>query len=70
MFLGSQIMKNIISDIIPETEFIEQKRSSKLSYNGQKIPRLERKSALIAFSVEEVYAIAELVRRQKEEQQL
>ena len=66
MFLGSQIMKNIISDIIPETEFIEQKRFSKLSYNGHKtISRLERKSALIAFSVEEVYAIAELVRRQK-----
>ena len=66
MFLGSQIMKNIISQIIPETHFIEQKRFSKLSYNGhKKISRLDRKSALIAFSVEEVYAIAELVRRQK-----
>ncbi len=66
MFLGSQIMKNIISEIIPETQFIEQKRFSKLSYNGhKKISRLDRKSALIAFSVEEVYAIAELVRRQK-----
>tara|TARA_B100000945_G_scaffold288931_1_gene261611 strand:+ start:6 stop:2102 length:2097 start_codon:yes stop_codon:yes gene_type:complete len=66
MFLGSQIMKNIISQIIPETKFIEQKRFSKLTYNGhKKISRLERKSALIAFSVEEVYAIAELVRRQK-----
>ncbi len=66
MFLGSQIMKNIIKQIIPETEFIEPKRFSKLTYNGhKKISRLERKSALIAFSVEEVYAIAELVRRQK-----
>ena len=66
MFLGSQIMKNIISEIIPETNFIEQQRFSKLSYNGhKKISRLDRKSALIAFSVEEVYAIAELVRRQK-----
>ncbi len=66
MFLGSQIMKNIISGIIPETRFIEQQRFSKLSYNGhKKISRLDRKSALIAFSVEEVYAIAELVRRQK-----
>tara|TARA_Y100001970_G_scaffold242155_1_gene306310 strand:+ start:1517 stop:3982 length:2466 start_codon:yes stop_codon:yes gene_type:complete len=66
MFLGSQIMKNIISEIIPETHFMEQKRFSKLSYNGhKKISRLDRKSALIAFSVEEVYAIAELVRRQK-----
>ena len=66
MFLGSQVMKNIVSQIIPETRFIEQQRFSKLSYNGhKKISRLERKSALIAFSVEEVYAIAELVRRQK-----
>ncbi len=66
MFLGSQIMKNIIKQIIPETDFIEPKRFSKLTYNGhKKISRLERKSALIAFSVEEVYAIAELVRRQK-----
>ena len=66
MFLGSQIMKNIISGIIPETEFMEQKRFSKLSYNGhKKISRLDRKTAIIAFSVEEVYAIAELVRRQK-----
>ena len=63
---GSQIMKKIISEIIPETHFIEQQRFSKLSYNGhKKISRLDRKSALIAFSVEEVYAIAELVRRQK-----
>tara|TARA_B100000029_G_scaffold504633_1_gene583818 strand:+ start:21 stop:2489 length:2469 start_codon:yes stop_codon:yes gene_type:complete len=66
MFLGSQIMKNIISQIVPETQFLEQKRFSKLSYNGhKKISRLDRKTALIAFSVEEVYAIAELIRRQK-----
>ena len=68
MFLGffSQIMKNIIKQIVPETDFIEPKRFSKLTYNGhKKISRLERKSALIAFPVEEVYAIAELVRRQK-----
>ena len=66
MFLGSQIMKNIISEIIPKTHFMEQQRFSKLSYNGhKKISRLDRKSAVIAFSVEEVYAIAELVRRQK-----
>ena len=66
MFLGSQVMKNIITAIIPETHFMEQQRFSKLSYNGhKKISRLDRKSALIAFSVEEVYAIAELVRRQK-----
>ena len=66
MFLGSQIMKNIISQLVENVEFLKQDRFSKLTYNGsKKISRLNRKSALIAFSVEEVYAIAELVRRQK-----
>ncbi len=66
MFLGSQIMKNIISELVPNVEFIKQERFSKLSYNGsKKISRLNRKSALIAFSIEDVYALAELVRRQK-----
>ncbi len=66
MFLGSQIMKNIISQLLKNVEFIKQERFSKLTYNGsKKISRLNRKSALIAFSIEEVYALAELVRRQK-----
>ena len=66
MFLGSQIMKNIIHDLIDGVEFIKKERFSKLSYSGyKKISRLDRKTAIIAFSVEEVYAIGELVRRQK-----
>tara|TARA_B100001250_G_scaffold407732_1_gene428967 strand:+ start:279 stop:2747 length:2469 start_codon:yes stop_codon:yes gene_type:complete len=66
MFLGSQIMQNIISGLVENVEFIKQERFSKLSFNGsKKISRLNRKSALIAFSIEEVYALAELVRRQK-----
>ena len=66
MFLGSQIMQDIISKLIKNVEFIKQERFSKLSFNGtKKISRLNRKSALIAFSIEEVYALAELVRRQK-----
>ena len=66
MFLGSQIMKNIIKDLIPDVEFENKERLSKLSYGGyKKISRLDRKVALIAFSIEEVYAIAELIRRQK-----
>ena len=66
MFLGSQIMKNIMSQLLKNVEFVNQERFSKLSYNGsKKISRLNRKSAIIAFSIEEVYALAELVRRQK-----
>ncbi len=66
MFLGSQIMANIIDDLIDGVEFEKKDRYSKLSYSGiKKISRLDRKVAIIAFSIEEVYAIAELVRRQK-----
>ena len=66
MFLGSQVMKKIIQSLIKDVEFIKKERFSKLSYEGfKKISRLESKVAIIAFSIEEVYAIAELIRRQK-----
>ena len=66
MFLGSQVMKNIINDLVSGVEFVKKERFSKLSFSGyKKISRLDRKTAIIAFSIEEVYAIAELVRRQK-----
>ena len=66
MFLGSQVMQNIINELVPEVEFEKKERFSNLSYSGiKKISRLDRKVAIIAFSIEEVYAIAELVRRQK-----
>ena len=66
MFLGSQVMEKIINDLVNGVEFEKKERYSKLSYSGiKKISRLDRKVAIIAFSIEEVYAIAELVRRQK-----
>ena len=66
MFLGSQVMAKIIEELVDNVEFENKERYSKLSYSGiKKISRLERKVAIIAFSIEEVYAIAELVRRQK-----
>ncbi len=66
MFLGSQVMKSIIDDLVKNVEFENKERFSKLSYSGiKKISKLDRKVAIIAFSIEEVYAIAELVRRQK-----
>jgi len=66
MFLGSQVMKKIINDLVEGVEFVKKERFSKLSYAGyKKISRLDSKAAIIAFSIEEVYAIAELVRRQK-----
>ena len=66
MFLGSHTIKNIINSLEEKVEFIFKDRFSKLSCVGhKKISRLNPKSAIIAFSIEEVYAIAELVRRQK-----
>ncbi len=66
MFMGSNTIKNIISKLDDDIEFIDRKRLSKLTFSGhKKISRIDRKTAIIAFSSEEVYAIAELIRRQK-----
>ena len=66
MFMGSSTIRNIVKKLNEDTEFINRDRLSKLSFVGhKKISRINRKTAIIAFSTEEVYAIAELVRRQK-----
>ena len=66
MFLGSDTIKKLITYLVPETEFIYRERLSKLTYSGfKKISRIKPRSAIIAFSVDDVYALAEFVRRQK-----
>ena len=66
MLMCSNTIKNIISNLSDDVEFINRDRLSKLTYSGhKKISRITRKTAIIAFSAEDVYAIAELVRRQK-----
>ena len=66
MLMGSNTMKSVLSNLKEDIEFIGKDRLSQLTYSGyKKISRIERKSAIIAFSAEEVYAIAELLRRQK-----
>ena len=66
MLMGSHTIKNIISKLDGDIEFINRDRLSKLTYTGhKKISRINRKTAIIAFSSEEVYALAELIRRQK-----
>ena len=66
MLMGSNTMKSLLSNLKEDIEFIGKDRLSQLTYSGyKKISRIERKSAIIAFSAEEVYAIAELLRRQK-----
>ena len=66
MLMGSNTIKNIISKLEDDVEFINRNRLSKLTYVGhKKISRINRKTAIIAFSAEDVYGIAELIRRQK-----
>jgi len=66
MFLGSHTMKHIMRSLIKNVDLVNKERYSKLTYSGyKKISRLNPKTAIIAFSIDEVYAIAELVRRQK-----
>jgi len=66
LLLGAQTMSGAINDLIPGANFISRPRLSKLSYAGEKkITRLPQRSAVVAFSANEVYAIAELIRRQR-----
>lgn len=66
LLLGSQTMREAISDLIPGANFISRPRLSKLTYAGEKkITRLPARSAIVAFSAQDVYAIAELIRRQR-----
>jgi len=66
LLLGAQTMRDAISDLIPGANFISRPRLSKLTYTGEKkITRLPARSAIIAFSAQDVYALAELIRRQR-----
>ena len=64
MILGSEALRPIIRSLVPEAEIIGRPRFSTLSYAGaKKISRLPKRSAIVAFSAEEVYAVAEMLRR-------
>ena len=66
LFLGALTMKERIAQLIPGVRFHFRERFSVLSYAGsKKISRLPQRSAIVAFSTDQVYAIAELIRRQK-----
>ena len=66
MFLGSETMRPVLKQLLPELEFISRPRFSDLGFAGhKKITRLPRRSAVVAFSANDVYALAELIRRQR-----
>lgn len=66
LFLGSETMKGAIAALVPGVTFMRRDRLSKLSWAGsKKTSRMPPRSAIVGFSLENVYAIAELLRRQK-----
>jgi ATP-dependent RNA helicase SUPV3L1/SUV3 len=66
MWLGALTMRGAIARIAPETHFITRPRFSDLAYTGpKKLSRLPRRSAIVAFSVEDVYSLADTVRSQR-----
>jgi ATP-dependent RNA helicase SUPV3L1/SUV3 len=66
MLLGSDTMRPMIRKLLPDAEIIRRERMSTLAYAGpRKITKLPKRSAVVAFSAEEVYAIAELLRRHR-----
>ncbi|WP_299736087.1 helicase-related protein [uncultured Roseobacter sp.] len=66
LFLGSDTMRGPIQALVPNAQFVQRERMSTLTYTGpKKISRMRPRSAIVGFSVENVYAIAELIRRQK-----
>ncbi len=66
IFLGAETAKHMVRALAPRVEVMSRPRLSKLSYVGyRKISRLPRRTAVVAFSIGEVYRLAELARRQR-----
>lgn len=66
MILGSETLRPMIRALLPDADIITRPRFSTLSYAGsKKLSRLPRRSAIVAFSAEEVYALAEMLRRHR-----
>ena len=63
MFLGSETIRPILKNLVPEAKFVSRPRFSKLSYSGpKKLTRIRGRSAIVAFSTSDVYALAEQIR--------
>ena len=66
LILGSDTLKPLIRKLLPEAEIVSRPRFSTLRYAGAaKLSRLPPRSAIVAFSAEQVYALAEMLRRFK-----
>ncbi len=66
MFMGAETIRPLLTQLIPEAEIVTRPRMSVLTHVGpRKVSRLPRRSAVVGFSASDVYALAELIRRQR-----
>ena len=66
LILGAATMRPLVERLLPGVSIVSRPRLSQLTFSGEKkLTRLPRRSAVVAFSADEVYAIAELIRRQR-----
>ena len=66
LVLGAATVRPMVERLLRGANIVQRPRLSQLTYAGdRKITRLPRRSAIVAFSADEVYAIAELIRRQR-----
>jgi len=66
MFLGAETIRPLMRRLIPNVEYVSRPRFSTLSYTGhKKVTRLPPRSAVVAFTVADVFSLAELIRRQR-----
>jgi ATP-dependent RNA helicase SUPV3L1/SUV3 len=66
LFMGADTMRSAIAALVPKVQFMRRERFSELTYTGsKKISRMKPRSAIVGFSVDQVYAMAELIRRQR-----
>ncbi len=66
MFMGSETIKPLLKQLIPGIEIRSQERFSNLTYTGfKKMTRLPARSAIVAFTINDLYEVADLIRRQR-----
>jgi ATP-dependent RNA helicase SUPV3L1/SUV3 len=66
MLLGAGTMRPILEKLLPHCTFTTRPRLSQLTYAGhKKLSRLPRRTAIVAFTAEMVYAVAEMIRLQR-----
>ena len=66
LVLGAATMRSMVERLLPGANIVSRPRLSQLTFDGdRKLTRQRRRTAIVTFSADEVYAIAEVIRRQR-----